>query len=229
MRAMFSTVAPRYDFITRTFSYGMDRHWKRTGLDRAKLPERPVVLDLAAGTGDFSLMVHQRYPGSRAVAVDITERMLQLARGRGVQHTVCGDAGLLPFPDHSFDCVIVGYGLRNFPNLDVAVREIERVTRPGGSLVSLDFFLPSNPCCARCTLPTCTRRVHSGEQFFMAVHGFTRIFPIRCELLSPSTIFRHCFTARATTRWTLDATSLAVSACTGPSKSKLVAGIHQPG
>ena len=144
MRAMFSTVAPRYDFITRTFSYGMDRHWKRTGLDRAQLPERPVVLDLAAGTGDFSLMVRQRYPGSRAVAVDITERMLQLARGRGVQHTVCGDAGMLPFADHSFDCVIVGYGLRNFPNLGVAVREIERVTRPGGSLVSLDFFLPAN-------------------------------------------------------------------------------------
>jgi len=144
MRAMFSTVAPRYDFITRTFSYGMDRRWKRTGLDRAQLPERPVVLDLAAGTGDFSLMVRQRYPGARAVAVDITERMLQLARGRGVQHTVCGDAGLLPFADHSFDCVIVGYGLRNFPSLDVAVREIERVTRPGGSLVSLDFFLPAN-------------------------------------------------------------------------------------
>ena len=144
MRAMFSTVAPRYDFITRTFSYGMDRHWKRTGLDRAQLPERPVVLDLAAGTGDFSLMVRQRYPGSCAVAVDITERMLQLARGRGVQHTVCGDAGMLPFADHSFDCVIVGYGLRNFPNLGVAVREIERVTRPGGSLVSLDFFLPAN-------------------------------------------------------------------------------------
>lgn len=144
MRAMFSTVAPRYDFITRTFSYGMDRRWKRTGLDRAQLPERPVVLDLAAGTGDFSLMVRQRYPGSRAVAVDITERMLQLARGRGVQHTVCGDAGMLPFADHSFDCVIVGYGLRNFPNLGVAVREIERVTRPGGSLVSLDFFLPAN-------------------------------------------------------------------------------------
>jgi len=144
MRAMFSTVAPRYDFITRTFSYGMDRHWKRTGLDRARLPDRPVVLDLAAGTGDFSLMVRQRYPGSRAVAVDITERMLQLARERGVQHTVCADAGLLPFPDHSFDCVFVGYGLRNFPNLKVAVNEIDRVTRPGGSLVSLDFFLPSN-------------------------------------------------------------------------------------
>lgn len=144
MRAMFSTVAPRYDFITKTFSYGMDRHWKRTGLNHVQLPERPVVLDLAAGTGDFSLMVRQKYPGARAVAVDITERMLQLARERGVQHTVCGDAGLLPFPDHTFDCVFVGYGLRNFPNLNVAVAEIERVTRPGGSLVSLDFFLPAN-------------------------------------------------------------------------------------
>jgi demethylmenaquinone methyltransferase / 2-methoxy-6-polyprenyl-1,4-benzoquinol methylase len=144
MRAMFSTVAPRYDFITRTFSYGMDRRWKRTGLERATLPDKPVVLDLAAGTGDFSLMVNARYPGSRAVAVDITERMLQLARGRGVEHTVCGDAGRLPFPDDSFDCVFVGYGLRNFPKLDVAVQEIERVTRPGGLLVSLDFFLPAN-------------------------------------------------------------------------------------
>jgi demethylmenaquinone methyltransferase/2-methoxy-6-polyprenyl-1,4-benzoquinol methylase len=144
MRAMFHTVAPRYDFITRAFSYGMDCHWKRAGLDLANLPDRPVVLDLASGTGDFSLLVRQQYPGSRAVAVDITERMLHLARARGVQHTVCGDAGMLPFPDHSFDCVFVGYGLRNFPNLDVAVSEIERVTRPGGSLVSLDFFLPSN-------------------------------------------------------------------------------------
>ena len=144
MRAMFSTIAPRYDFITRTFSYGMDRRWKRAGFDRAELPQRPVVLDLASGTGDFSLMVKDRYPGSRAVAVDITERMLHLARGRGVNHTVCGDAGLLPFADHSFDCVFVGYGLRNFPNLKVAVSEIERVTRPGGKLVSLDFFLPGN-------------------------------------------------------------------------------------
>jgi len=144
MRSMFSTVAPRYDFITRAFSYGMDGHWKRTGVDRVQLPERPVVLDLASGTGDFSLMVRERYPGARCVAVDLTERMLTLARGRGVRHAVCGDAGLLPFPDHTFDCVFVGYGLRNFPKLDVAVNEIGRVTRPGGALVSLDFFLPAN-------------------------------------------------------------------------------------
>ncbi len=144
MRAMFSTVAPRYDFITRTFSYGMDKRWKRTGLDKAQLPDRPVVLDLAAGTGDFSLMVSAKYPGARPVAVDITERMLQLAGERGVERKVCGDAGSLPFPDRIFDCVFVGYGLRNFPSLGVAVSEIERVTKPGGLLVSLDFFLPGN-------------------------------------------------------------------------------------
>jgi demethylmenaquinone methyltransferase/2-methoxy-6-polyprenyl-1,4-benzoquinol methylase len=173
MRAMFSTVAPRYDFITRTFSYGMDRRWKRTGLERAALPDKPVVLDLAAGTGDFSLMVQQRYPGSRAVAVDITERMLQLARERGVEQTVCGDAGRLPFPDHSFDCVFVGYGLRNFPKLDIAVQEIERVTKPGGLLVSLDFFLPPNYVLQRLYLGYLYAQ---GAFWGMLLHGRPRVY-----------------------------------------------------
>jgi len=145
MRSMFHTVAPRYDFITRAFSYGMDLGWKRAGVARASLPRRPVVLDLASGTGDFSLLVRDRFPAATAVAADITERMLVLARERGVPEGVCADAGALPFADGCFDAVFIGYGLRNFPDLARAVREIERVTRPGGMLVSLDFFLPANP------------------------------------------------------------------------------------
>jgi demethylmenaquinone methyltransferase/2-methoxy-6-polyprenyl-1,4-benzoquinol methylase len=144
MRAMFHTVAPRYDFITRAFSYGMDKHWKLEGVEHAQLPPRPTVLDLACGTGDFARLMASRYPGSRAIAVDLTERMLQLARDRGVRFAVCGDAGTLPFPDGSFDCVCIGYGLRNFPNLEQSLREIARVTRAGGLLVTLDFFLPAN-------------------------------------------------------------------------------------
>ena len=144
MRAMFHTVAPCYDFITRAFSYGMDRRWKQTGVARASLPQRPSVLDLACGTGDFSLLVQQNYPGAQTVAVDLTERMLHLGRERGVSTAVCGDAGLLPFRSESFDCVCIGYGLRNFPNLEQALGEILRVMRPGGVLVSLDFFLPPN-------------------------------------------------------------------------------------
>ncbi len=144
MRAMFQTIAPRYDFITRAFSYGMDRRWKETGVRRARLPEKPVVLDLACGPGDFSCLVQRHCPGARTVTVDLTERMLHLARARGLDDAVCADAGLLPFKSRSFDCVFVGYGLRNFPNLKQAVEEIQRVTRPGGLFVSLDFFLPSN-------------------------------------------------------------------------------------
>jgi demethylmenaquinone methyltransferase/2-methoxy-6-polyprenyl-1,4-benzoquinol methylase len=173
MRAMFSTVAPRYDFITRTFSYGMDRRWKRDGVDRVRLPDKPVILDLAAGTGDFSLMIEHKYPGARAIAVDLTERMLRLAQVRGVRHTICGDAGCLPFPDASFDCVFVGYGLRNFPNLDAAVCEISRVTKPGGQLVSLDFFLPANAVLRRLYLGYLYAQ---GAFWGTVLHGQPRVY-----------------------------------------------------
>ena len=226
MRAMFTTVAPRYDFITRAFSYGMDRHWKRTGVERAELPERPVVLDLAAGTGDFSLMVAQQYPGSRAVAVDITERMLQLARERGVDHTVCADAGAAALPRRSFDCVFVGYGLRNFPNLNMAVREIERVTRPGGMLVSLDFFLPSNAADAPAVsgLP-----LRPGRVLGMLLHGRPRVYTyIPDSLRSFVSIddFSSLLRAPATGRWTCAVIFSAGSGCTG--QSKITGGLDPP-
>jgi len=144
MRAMFGSIAPRYDFVTRILSYGMDRRWKKLGVERAPMPENATVLDLASGTGDFSKLVREKLPKSRSIAMDITEPMLRLARANGVDEAVCGDATMLPFPDRSFDCVFIGYGLRNFPNLKTALAEIERVTRPGGLMVSLDFFLPRN-------------------------------------------------------------------------------------
>jgi demethylmenaquinone methyltransferase/2-methoxy-6-polyprenyl-1,4-benzoquinol methylase len=173
MSAMFHTVAPSYDFFTRAFSYGMDRHWKKVCVERAVLPENPLVLDLASGTGDFSLLVGRRYPGARPLAVDLTERMLQLARGRGVARAVCADAESLPFPDGSFDGVFIGYGLRNFRNLPEVVQEIERVTRPGGLMVSLDFFLPANPWLRRLYLGWLYAQ---GAFFGLLLHGQPRVF-----------------------------------------------------
>ena len=173
MRAMFTTIAPRYDFITRAFSYGMDRHWKRRGVEIAGLPERPVVLDLASGTGDFSRLVAQRYPQARAVAVDLTERMLRLARARGVSCAVCADATRLPFAGGAFDCVFIGYGLRNFPDLNTALREIERVTRPGGRLVTLDFFLPAHPVLRKLYLGYLYAQ---GAFWGLLLHGRPRIY-----------------------------------------------------
>ena len=173
MSAMFTTVAPSYDFFTRVFSYGMDRHWKKVCVERAVLPQNPLVLDLASGTGDFSLLVAARCPGARAVAVDLTERMLQLARARGVAREVCADAESLPFPDASFDGVFIGYGLRNFRNLPAVVREIERVTRPGGMLVSLDFFLPANPWLRRLFLGYLYAQ---GFFWGLVLHGQPRVY-----------------------------------------------------
>jgi demethylmenaquinone methyltransferase / 2-methoxy-6-polyprenyl-1,4-benzoquinol methylase len=132
-----------------------------------------VVLDLASGTGDFSLEVAAKHPGARSVAVDLTERMLQLARKRGVRYAACGDAGMLPFPDASFDCVFIGYGLRNFPNLAVALGEIERVTRPGGLLLTLDFFLPSNALLRQLYLGYLYAQ---GTVWGLLLHGRARVY-----------------------------------------------------
>jgi demethylmenaquinone methyltransferase/2-methoxy-6-polyprenyl-1,4-benzoquinol methylase len=173
MRAMFHIVAPRYDFITSAFSYGMDKRWKRVLLEGARLSEAPVVLDLASGTGDFSLLAERQYPGARTVAADLTERMLQLARARGVERAACADAGRLPFPDGAFDCVCIGYGLRNFPDLALAVREVVRVTRPGGLLVSLDFFLPSNLLLRRLYLAYLYAQ---GAFWGLMLHGRPRVY-----------------------------------------------------
>ncbi len=170
---MFHTIAPRYDFITRAFSYGMDGRWKRNGVERAGLPKNPRVLDLASGTGDFCELVRRHRPGAVTVAVDLTERMLQLARRRGIPETVCADAGRLPFPDHAFDCVFIGYGLRNFSSLPAALREIERVTRPGGLLVSLDFFLPANPWLRRLYLGYLYAQ---GGFWGLLLHGRPRVY-----------------------------------------------------
>ena len=139
MRAMFSTIAPRYDFITRVFSYGMDRRWKRLAVAHVLLSPSSRILDLACGTGDFAKLVLARYPGTRVVAADLTDRMLRLA---GLPVAVCADAASLPFAAASFDTVFIGYGLRNFPHLACALDEVRRVLKPGGSLVTLDFFLP---------------------------------------------------------------------------------------
>ena len=173
MREMFGVIAPRYDLITRLFSYGMDLGWKRQGVELAKLPERAVVLDLACGTGDFSKLVSHYCPRALTVAADLTHGMLRLARSSGVEPAVCADAMAMPFPSQTFDCVFIGYGLRNFPHLAGAIREIERVTKPGGLLVSLDFFLPANLLLRKIYL---SYLFLQGAFWGLLLHGRPRIY-----------------------------------------------------
>jgi demethylmenaquinone methyltransferase / 2-methoxy-6-polyprenyl-1,4-benzoquinol methylase len=148
VRSIFATIADRYDFITVILSYGQDRRWKERLIDLAAPRQAARALDLATGTGDIAFALAAR--GARVVGLDITSRMIELARAKPVRTNgsrptfLVGDMLALPFPSASFDIVTTGYGLRNVPNLTTAIQEIERVLSPGGQLLSLDFNRPAN-------------------------------------------------------------------------------------
>ena len=170
MRGMFTAIAPKYDFITRVFSFGMDRGWKRGAVASANLPARPRILDLACGTGDFAKLVAEQCPGARIVAADLTEPMLRRAK---VPDCACADAAFLPFQHDAFDAVFIGYGLRNFPRLEPALGEVLRVLKPGGALVSLDFFLPNGPLLRSLYLGYLYAQ---GACWGMILHGRARVY-----------------------------------------------------
>ena len=146
VRSLFATIADRYDFITVALSYGQDRRWKQRVVDRAMPRPNIRALDLATGTGDIAFAMAAR--GADVVGLDITHRMIELAlqkRPKDLRAAfLVGDMQALPFPDASFDVVTTGYGLRNVPDLTVAIDEIRRVLRPGGQVLSLDFNRPGN-------------------------------------------------------------------------------------
>jgi len=145
VRRLFATIADRYDFITGFLSYGQDRRWKRRLIALADLQASDRVLDLACGTGD--LLFAAIPPARSGVGLDVTFRMVQLARQRRADPraaVITGDMLELPLRDGDFTVVTTGYGLRNVPDLDQALGEIQRVLAPGGRLLSLDFNRPDN-------------------------------------------------------------------------------------
>jgi ubiquinone/menaquinone biosynthesis methyltransferase len=147
VRRLFATIADRYDFITVLLSYGQDRRWKRRLAELSGAAAGTRVLDLACGTGDIAFALAAR--GASVTGLDVTHRMVQLARARGrrtraLAHFVTGDMMALPFADAEFDIVTTGYGIRNVPEISPAIAEMWRVLKPGGLLLSLDFNRPSN-------------------------------------------------------------------------------------
>jgi len=144
VRRLFATIADRYDFITRFLSYGQDGRWKRRLVRLAAITPTDRILDLACGTGDILFNAAPR--AKSAIGLDVTHRMLQLAKERQRDSiVVTGDMTALPFAPARFTVVTTGYGLRNVPDLQVAIAEIHRVLVHGGRLLSLDFNRPDNP------------------------------------------------------------------------------------
>jgi demethylmenaquinone methyltransferase / 2-methoxy-6-polyprenyl-1,4-benzoquinol methylase len=142
VRAMFGRIARRYDLANHLLSGGADFLWRGRA---ARIVEewRPQrVLDLATGSGDLALALQRRLPEAAITAADFSPEMLSVAQRKGVRETVLADALRLPFPDESFDCVTVAFGLRNMADWDLALREMSRVLRSSGHVLVLDFSLP---------------------------------------------------------------------------------------
>ena len=139
VRALFTTIARRYDRLNDLMTLGLHRRWKQRLITLAGNPR--FSLDLCCGTGDIACQL----PG-HVTGLDFTPEMLQVAATRSTTvNWIQADALRLPFPGNTFDVVTIGYGLRNLADLDAGLREIHRVLRPGGQLLTLDLGKPGNP------------------------------------------------------------------------------------
>ena len=151
MRSMFDRIAPSYDKLNHLLSLNIDRLWRRRVVQivRRKSPGR--LLDAATGTGDLAIDLARKLPQTRILGIDLSEQMLDIAR-RKIEsrrlgdriETGVGDAEQLTLDDASVDAVTVGFGVRNFGNIDAGLQEFFRVLKPGGQLVVLELSRPRN-------------------------------------------------------------------------------------
>lgn len=168
VRAMFSAIADSYDVVNTVLSLTRDRSWREFAASKALAGSNGLILDVATGTGEMARAVARRDGGSRVVGIDFCAPMLEKARLKssalaadGAGEHVLGDVLQLPFPDETFDCATIGFGLRNVSDMRRAFAEMARVVRTGGRVVSLELTRPS---------PLLLRSVHSFFMFRVLPH-----------------------------------------------------------
>jgi demethylmenaquinone methyltransferase/2-methoxy-6-polyprenyl-1,4-benzoquinol methylase len=142
VRAMFGSIARRYDLANHVLSCGLDFLWRKRASEIAAGWSPKNVVDLAAGTGDLTLALEKELPDSEVVAADFSDEMLAIAKMKGVRRIITADALALPFGDRSFDCLTIAFGLRNIKNWSGALCEMSRVLNDNGHLLIMEFSLP---------------------------------------------------------------------------------------
>ena len=140
VRTMFDRIAPVYDVMNRVMTAGLDARWRRLAAESV-VREGDRVLDAACGTGDLAIADHKAGAG-RVTGLDFSEKMLERARRKAPLEWVQGDMLALPFADGTFDAATVGFGVRNVEDLELGLRELRRVLRPGGRLAILEITQP---------------------------------------------------------------------------------------
>ncbi len=151
VRGVFDSVAEQYDIMNDLMSLGIHRIWKRIAVQLSNVRNGDKVLDLAGGTGDLTLLFEKRVcPQGEVILADINASMLRTGRDRLIDRGLTGiryaqvNAEKLPFADNSFDCVCIAFGLRNVTDKDAALRSMQRVLKPGGRVIVLEFSHPTD-------------------------------------------------------------------------------------
>lgn len=146
---MFDAISPKYDLLNRVLSGGIDIQWRKKVIKIIQKTEPETILDIATGTGDLAIMM-AKHTKAKITGLDLSAGMLEVGKQKvaieKLQNRiemVQGDSENLPFPDNSFDCVTVSFGVRNFENLSKGLAEIRRVLKPGGTFVILEFSYPA--------------------------------------------------------------------------------------
>ena len=157
IRKLFDNIAPDYDKLNHILSMNIDKGWRRKAVKELLDTQEPLnILDVACGTGDFTIEIAQKAPaGSKVTGIDLSEGMMKIGREKikaaGVDaQMVHGDCEELPYADNTFHRISVGFGVRNFEHLDIGLQQMHRVITPGGKLVVLELSVPSNPVIRWC-------------------------------------------------------------------------------
>lgn len=150
VRAMFDRIARIYDPLNSLMTAGLHHRWRRRAADLAQLAPGARALDVACGTGDLAIELASRVgPGGEVVACDFSEKMLELARAKSADRPTIrfewANALELPYADDEFAAATVGFGVRNFSDLERGLSELRRVVRPGGHVVILEMTTPTRP------------------------------------------------------------------------------------
>ncbi|WP_047241267.1 demethylmenaquinone methyltransferase [Corynebacterium epidermidicanis] len=182
---MFDQVGKNYDITNTVLTMGIDAHWRRRTRQRLALKPGELVLDLAAGTAVSTVELTKS--GADVIACDFSRGMLAAGAHRNVPK-VAGDGMQLPFPDNTFDAVTISYGLRNIHDHEAAIREMARVTKPGGRLTIAEFSTPILPGFAQAyalvlrVLPGIARAVSSNPTAYEYLADSIRAWPDQEEL-----------------------------------------------
>lgn len=190
VQEMFDNISGKYDFLNHFLSLGIDKIWRKKAIKILKPFHPKVIMDMATGTGDFAIEALKLNP-ERIVGVDLSNGMLEVGRKKMVKQKVNhiiemvqGDSENLTFEDNTFDAYTVGFGVRNFQNLDAGLTEMLRVLKPGGVGVILEFSKPKKfpvkqyfKFHSKCIIPTIGKAISKDKAAYTYLPESVAAFP----------------------------------------------------